>query len=72
MKRQRMVRRLALLVLIMVSTGSLLSAATVEERLDQINRLPEQARNESLEREARKEGELIWYAAMGSDPGPAN
>jgi iron(III) transport system substrate-binding protein len=65
MKRQRMVRRLALLVLIMVSTGSLLSAATVEERLDQINRLPEQARNESLEREARKEGELIWYAAIG-------
>jgi hypothetical protein len=29
-----------------------LSAATVEERLDQ---------------EARKEGELVWYAAMASD-----
>src|SRR5262245_5296576 len=42
-------------------------AATVEERLEQINRMGEKTRAEVLEKEARKEGELIWYAAMGSD-----
>ena len=42
-------------------------AASVEERLDQINRMPETTRADALEREARKEGELIWYAAMASD-----
>jgi iron(III) transport system substrate-binding protein len=45
----------------------LAEASSVEERLDQINRLPEKARGEALEKEARREGELIWYAAMGSD-----
>jgi iron(III) transport system substrate-binding protein len=57
----------AFLIALVMSSAADLSAATVEERLDQINRLPEQGRNESLEREARKEGELVWYAAMGSD-----
>jgi iron(III) transport system substrate-binding protein len=57
----------AFLIALTMSSAAALSAATVEERLDQINRLPEQGRNESLEREARKEGELVWYAAMGSD-----
>jgi len=42
-------------------------ASSVEERLDQINRLPEKSRAEALEKEARKEGEVVWYAAMASD-----
>ena len=42
-------------------------AATVEEKLDEINRLPETMRTERLEKEARKEGEVVWYAAMASD-----
>ena len=42
-------------------------AATVEERLEQINRMGDKARGETLEKEARKEGEIIWYAAMASD-----
>ena len=39
----------------------------MEERLEQINRMPEKSRAETLEKEARKEGELVWYAAMASD-----
>src|SRR5215475_10893377 len=42
-------------------------AATVEERLEQINRMGDKARAEVLKKEARKEGEIIWYAAMASD-----
>jgi iron(III) transport system substrate-binding protein len=42
-------------------------AASVEERLDQVNRMAEKPRGEALEREARKEGEIVWYAAMASD-----
>ena len=42
-------------------------AATVEERLEQINRMGDKARAEVLEKEARKEGEITWYAAMASD-----
>jgi iron(III) transport system substrate-binding protein len=42
-------------------------APSVEERLDQLNGLAEKARAEALETEARREGEVIWYAAMGSD-----
>src|SRR6266576_427900 len=42
-------------------------AASVEERLDQVNRMAEKDRAETVAREARKEGELIWYAAMASD-----
>jgi len=41
--------------------------ASVEERLEQINRMPEKSRDETLEKEARKEGELVWYAVMASD-----
>ena len=55
-----------ILVLVLCKAAST-PAASVEERLDQINQLPEKARSETLEREARKEGELIWYAAMASD-----
>jgi iron(III) transport system substrate-binding protein len=46
---------------------ALLQASGVEEKLEQINRLPERVRKETLEKEARKEGEVVWYAAMGSD-----
>jgi len=63
-------RRLGLTVVIafaMLASGVVLQAASVEEKLDQINRLPEKARTEALEKEARKEGELVWYGAMGSD-----
>ena len=35
------------------------TAASVEERLDQINRMSEKIRAETLEKEARKEGELV-------------
>jgi iron(III) transport system substrate-binding protein len=47
--------------------GATANASSVEERLDQINRLSEKARTEALEKEARKEGEVVWYAAMASD-----
>lgn len=46
---------------------SLSPAQSVEERLDQLNRQSEKTRSEALEKEARKEGELVWYAAMASD-----
>jgi len=55
-----------LVSLVIVQAGAA-NAASVEERLDQINRMPEKFRAETLEKEARKEGELVWYAAMGSD-----
>ena len=51
----------------MISTVAALHGATVEERLDQINQFSEKARSETLEKEGRKEGELVWYAAMASD-----
>jgi iron(III) transport system substrate-binding protein len=54
------------ILLVAVSGGSLY-AASVEEHLDQINRQPAKERTATLEREARKEGEVVWYAAMASD-----
>ena len=47
-----------------LSSGALLYAASVEESLERINRLPAKERAEALESEARKEGQLIWYGAM--------
>ena len=47
--------------------AAVVRAAAVEELLDQINRLAEKTRAETLEREARKEGEIVWYAVMASD-----
>ena len=55
------------LTAVIIITVENLHGATVEERLDQINQLSEKARSETLEKEARKEGELVWYAAMASD-----
>jgi iron(III) transport system substrate-binding protein len=51
----------------MASPAPIVCAATVEQQLDEINRLPEKARNERLEKGARQEGEVVWYAAMASD-----
>jgi hypothetical protein len=56
--------RAILFVILFGATGN---ASSVEERLDQINRLPDKARTEALEKDARKEGEVVWYAAMASD-----
>src|SRR5882724_9034668 len=58
---------LVFLTAVMISTVAALHGATVEERLDQINQFSEKARSETLEKEGRKEGELVWYAAMASD-----
>jgi iron(III) transport system substrate-binding protein len=59
---------LVFLTVVMISTAAtVLHGATVEERLDQINQFSEKARSETLEKEGRKEGELVWYAAMASD-----
>jgi iron(III) transport system substrate-binding protein len=55
------------LVLFGILFGTTANTATVEERLDQFNRLPEKNRADLLEKEARREGELIWYAAMAGD-----
>ena len=56
----------ALLAVFLVAAAEVF-AASVEERLDQLNRMPEKSRSEMLDKEARKEGELVWYAAMASD-----
>ena len=69
MGQGRMNRRWAfVLICALILFGAAPSqGALVEERLDQINRMSEKTRAEALEREARKEGELVWYAAMASD-----
>jgi iron(III) transport system substrate-binding protein len=54
-------------VIVLIARISPIAAASVEERLEQINRMPEKDRAEALEKEARKEGEIVWYAAMASD-----
>ena len=51
---------------LIVQSGAV-NAASVDERLEQVNRMPEKSRAEVLEKEASKEGELVWYAAMASD-----
>src|SRR6185503_4634781 len=54
-------------ILFVILSGASAQAASVEDRLDQLNRLPDKGRTETLEKEARKEGEVVWYAAMASD-----
>ena len=66
MKRKFPALRAVLSWIVLAYPGSL-QASGVEEKLEQINRLPEKARTETLEKEARREGEVVWYAAMGSD-----
>jgi hypothetical protein len=41
------------------ASGAPLDAASIEESLDKINRLATADRAEALEREARKEGQLV-------------
>ncbi len=57
----------AMIVTFFAVLGAGVHASSVEERLDQVNRLADKARTEALEQEARKEGEIVWYAAMASD-----
>jgi len=57
---------IVVLSLLLCEAGSA-AAASVEERLDKINRMAEKPRAEALEKEARQESELVWYAAMASD-----
>lgn len=52
---------------LLLVSGTAVCAVSVEERLDQLNRQAGKQRTETLEREARKEGEVVWYAAMASD-----
>lgn len=65
--RYRGILKVGLLATLMAGFALVVHAATVEDQLDQINRLPEKTRSERLEKEARKEGEVLWYAAMASD-----
>src|SRR5262245_45736362 len=65
--KENLLLRTAGMFLLVFFFGSTGNAASVEERLDQLNRMPEKTRTEALEKEARKEGELVWYAAMGTD-----
>src|SRR4030095_14056937 len=59
---------LTILVLcLLLGSGTPLYAGSVEERLVQFNRQQRKESTENLEREARKEGEVVWYAAMASD-----
>jgi len=65
--RRKLPALLAVLSWIVLAYPGSLQASGVEEKLEQINRLPEKVRTETLEKEARREGEVVWYAAMGSD-----
>ena len=58
---------MVVIVFTMLLSAALLNAASVEERLDRINRLSAEERAETLEKEARNEREVVWYAAMASD-----
>ncbi|HWP58032.1 MAG TPA: extracellular solute-binding protein [Candidatus Acidoferrales bacterium] len=57
----RLIRRALCLI---VLCGASVGAASVEDNLEKLNRLPSKARAEALEREALKERELVWYGAM--------
>ena len=65
--RKFLLLKIASAVLFVILFGATANTASVEERLDQLNRLPEKSRTEALEKEARKEGEVVWYAAMAGD-----
>ena len=65
--KRKLAALLAVLSWIVLAYPGSLQASGAEEKLEQINRLPEKARTETLEKEARREGEVVWYAAMGSD-----
>ena len=58
---------MVVIVFTMLLSAALLNAASVEERLGRINGLSAEERAETLEKEARNEREVVWYAAMASD-----
>jgi iron(III) transport system substrate-binding protein len=64
--REKVWLLLASLACMIMPTAALAQIA-VEERLEQLNRMTEKMRSEALEKEARKEGEVVWYAAMAGD-----
>ncbi|HEX2385466.1 MAG TPA: hypothetical protein VHL99_02815, partial [Candidatus Binatia bacterium] len=57
----------ALLTLFLTLLSTAVFSASVEERFDQLNRMGDKARAETIEKEARKEGELVWYGVMATD-----
>ncbi len=65
--RRRVIVLMPVLIVGLLALGRRVEAASVEDRLDHANRLGEKARTELLEKEARREGEVIWYGAMASD-----
>jgi iron(III) transport system substrate-binding protein len=65
--RERLLGGMVIIFFTLAVMATTVRAATVEEQFDQINRLPEKVRAEALEKEARKEGEVVWYAVMASD-----
>ena len=67
MKQTRYGALIVVVLGFLMARAAPVGAASVEERLDQLNRMSEKNRAEALEKEARNEGEIIWYAAMASD-----
>jgi iron(III) transport system substrate-binding protein len=65
--RQFLLLKTASVTLFVILFSVTAKAASVEERLEQLNRMTEKMRSEALEKEARKEGEVVWYAAMAGD-----
>jgi iron(III) transport system substrate-binding protein len=59
--------RVFLSLLILFFLASNVEAATAEENLAKINRLPPPERQATLVREAKKEGSVIWYAPMNRE-----
>jgi iron(III) transport system substrate-binding protein len=57
----------ALLTLFLTLLSTAVFSASVEERFDQLNRMGDKARAETIKKEARKEGELVWYGVMATD-----
>jgi len=64
---QRLTGRTVAIFFTLLAIAKIAHAASVEEQFDQINRLSDKARAETLEKEARREGEVVWYAAMAND-----
>src|SRR5262249_61470149 len=65
--RRRLIGRMVVTFFAVLGMNAAAYGTSVEEQFDQINRLSDKARAEALEKEARKEGEVVWYAAMASD-----
>jgi hypothetical protein len=66
-KSVRLCARLLTLAAWFFFQGPSATAATIEETLATINRLPSAERQASLLREAKKEGSVVWYAPMNRE-----